>query len=101
MCVDISASPFGSLFLYLTTHASLGREYAAADFRWGTADPTVVSLELLTVLGAGPLCCYILHLLMLSDPARHYWIVVLCTAELYGGLGHFNSLFLLDSDSNS
>lgn len=79
MCVDHIAISFWYL------HGS-GREYAAADFRWGTADPTVVSLELLTVLGAGPLCCYILHLLAFSDPARHYWIVVLCTAELYGGL---------------
>ncbi|KAG6908315.1 hypothetical protein DXG01_005351 [Tephrocybe rancida] len=64
------------------------REYAAADFRWGTADPTVVSLEILTVLGAGPLCCYILMLLARSDPARHYWIVVLSTAELYGGMAY-------------
>jgi hypothetical protein len=63
----------------------LGREYAAADFRWGLADPTVVSLEILTVLGAGPLCCYILKQLANDDPARHYWLIVLSTAELYGG----------------
>ena len=62
-----------------------GREYAAADFRWGTADPTVVSLEILTVLGAGPMCCYILKQLAGDDPARHYWMIVLSTAELYGG----------------
>ncbi len=61
------------------------REYAAADYRWGTADPTVVSLEILTVLGAGPMCCYILKQLAGDDPARHYWIIVLSTAELYGG----------------
>ena len=60
-------------------------EYARADFRWGFADPTVVSLEILTVLGAGPLCCYILYQLVNKDPARYYWIVVLSTAELYGG----------------
>ena len=63
----------------------LGREYAAADFRWGFADPTVVSLEILTVLGAGPMCCYILKQLANDDPARHYWLIVLSTAELYGG----------------
>jgi hypothetical protein len=63
----------------------LGKEYARADFRWGFADETVVSLELLTVLGAGPMCCYILKQLVKDDPARHYWIVVLSTAELYGG----------------
>ncbi|KAF5367801.1 hypothetical protein D9757_010347 [Collybiopsis confluens] len=65
--------------------AQMWREYAAADFRWGTADPTVVSLEILTVLGAGPMCCYILKQLVNDDPARHYWIVVLSTAEIYGG----------------
>jgi hypothetical protein len=87
---------FEGSFLYLSTFgrqvntstgpfAEMWREYAAADFRWGWSDPTVVSLEILTVLGAGPLCCYILKQLVKDDPARHYWIVVLSTAELYGG----------------
>ncbi|GLB45487.1 putative emopamil binding protein [Lyophyllum shimeji] len=87
---------FEGSFVYLSTFgrqvntstgpfAVMWREYAAADFRWGFSDPTVVSLEILTVLGAGPLCCYILALLARDDPARHYWIVVLSTAELYGG----------------
>ncbi|KAK7469375.1 hypothetical protein VKT23_003850 [Stygiomarasmius scandens] len=87
---------FEGSFLYLSTFgrqvntsvgpfAEMWKEYAAADFRWGTADPTVVSLEILTVLGAGPMCCYILWQLVKDDPARHYWIVVLSTAELYGG----------------
>ena len=62
-----------------------GREYTAADARWGTADPTVVSLELLTVFGAGPLAALIVYQIVKRDPARHYWIVVLSTAELYGG----------------
>ncbi|KZT12078.1 Emopamil-binding protein [Laetiporus sulphureus 93-53] len=65
--------------------AELWKEYARADARWGFSDPTVVSLEILTVLGAGPMCCYILKQLAQDDPARHYWIVVLSTAELYGG----------------
>ncbi|KAF8158532.1 Emopamil-binding protein [Crassisporium funariophilum] len=73
--VNTEAGPF----------ADMWREYAAADFRWGVSDPTVVSLEILTVLGAGPLCCYILTQLAKNDPARHYWIIVLSTAELYGG----------------
>lgn len=29
--------------------------------------------------------CYILYQLVKDDPARHYWLVVLSTAELYGG----------------
>jgi len=65
--------------------AQMWREYAAADFRWGFSDPTVVSLEILTVLGAGPMCCYVLKQLANDDPARHYWLIVLSTAELYGG----------------
>ncbi|KAF9046751.1 Emopamil-binding protein [Panaeolus papilionaceus] len=73
--VNTSTGPF----------ADMWREYAAADFRWGVSDPTVVSLEILTVLGAGPMCCYILKQLVNDDPARHYWIIVLSTAELYGG----------------
>jgi hypothetical protein len=64
---------------------TLGKEYARADFRWGYSDETVVSLEILTVLGAGPICCYILRQLIKDDPARHFWIVILSTAELYGG----------------
>ncbi|PCH40113.1 hypothetical protein WOLCODRAFT_88478 [Wolfiporia cocos MD-104 SS10] len=87
---------FEGSFLYLSTFgrqvntsvgpfAELWKEYARADARWGFSDPTVVSLEILTVLGAGPLCCYILKQLAQDDPARHYWIVVLSTAELYGG----------------
>jgi len=94
--VNISTGPFAEMCtsntlpnprVLLTTHFCLilGREYAAADFRWGVSDPTVVSLELLTVLGAGPLCCYILKQLASDDPARHYWLIVLSTAELYGG----------------
>jgi len=63
----------------------LWKEYARADFRWGISDPTLVSLELLTVFGAGPLACYILKQLVHDDPARHYWLIVLSTAELYGG----------------
>ncbi|CCM03513.1 uncharacterized protein FIBRA_05647 [Fibroporia radiculosa] len=73
--VNTSVGPF----------AELWKEYARADARWGFSDPTVVSLEILTVLGAGPMCCYILKQLAQDDPARHYWIVVLSTAELYGG----------------
>lgn len=45
----------------------------------------VVSLEILTVLGAGPMAAYIAYLLIKNDPVRHYWIVIISTAELYGG----------------
>jgi len=87
---------FEGSFLYLSTFgrqvntstgplAEMWKEYARADFRWGFSDETVVSLELLTVFVVGPLCCYILRQLIKDDPARHFWIVILSTAELYGG----------------
>jgi hypothetical protein len=95
-------------FLYLSTFgksvntstgflADIWREYVTADARWGVSDPTVVSLEILTVLGAGPLCCYILNQIVKNDPARHYWIIVVCTAELYGGWMTFCPEWLVGS----
>jgi len=101
---------FEGSFLYLSTFgrsvntsvgpfAMLWKEYAAADLRWGISDPTVVSLEILTVLGAGPMCCYILMQLIKNDPARHYWLVVLSTAELYGGWMTFCPEWLTGSPS--
>ncbi|KAH9060458.1 Emopamil-binding protein [Lactarius vividus] len=80
-------------------YAQMWREYAAADTRWGIADPTVVSLELLTVLGAGPLAALIVYQIVRRDPVRHYWIVVLSTAELYGGWMTFCPEWLTGSPS--
>ncbi|KAI0057795.1 Emopamil-binding protein [Artomyces pyxidatus] len=87
--VNASTGPF----------AEMWREYAAADARWGTADATVVSLELLTVLGAGPLALSIVRQIARGDPARHYWLVVLSTAELYGGWMTFCPEWLVGSPS--
>ena len=75
----------------LIADRSTGREYTKADSRWGTADPTIISLEILTVFGVVPLCCYVIGQLMRNDPARHYWIIVLSTAELYGGYGSLST----------
>jgi hypothetical protein len=60
--------------------------YAQADKRWGGADLTVVSLELLTVFGAGPLALYICAGISRRDYSVTFWMIVLATAELYGGL---------------
>ncbi|PWY99772.1 EBP-domain-containing protein [Testicularia cyperi] len=85
----VNASP--SFFGYLW------QEYSAADARWGVADPTVVALEFLTVLGAGPLAAYCCYLLAKQDPVYHYWAVVLSTAELYGGFMTFAPEWLTGS----
>ncbi|KAH9979961.1 Emopamil-binding protein [Lactifluus volemus] len=65
--------------------AQMWQDYAKADRRWGTADPTIVAMELVTVFGTGTLAVWILYQIMRRDSARYYWIVVLSTAELYGG----------------
>ncbi|KAH6917697.1 ebpl-prov protein [Coprinopsis sp. MPI-PUGE-AT-0042] len=75
------------------------KEYALADLRWGTADPTTVAIEIITVLGCGPLCFYILYLLAKQDSARYFWIVVLSTAEIYGGWMTFAPEWLIGSPS--
>lgn len=69
--------------------AYLWQDYAKADARWGFAEPTVVSLEILTVLGAGPLAGYCAYLIAKNSPAYHFWAVVLSVAELYGGFMTF------------
>ncbi|OSD07261.1 Emopamil-binding protein [Trametes coccinea BRFM310] len=79
--------------------AQMWKEYALADSRWGTADPTIVSLELLTVFGVGTMCFYVLKQLIQRDPARHYWIIVLSTSELYGGWMTFCPEWLTGSPS--
>lgn len=60
--------------------------YAKADARWAGADLTIVSLELLTVLGAGPLALWICFGIKNADWRVNYWMVVLATGELYGGI---------------
>lgn len=67
--------------------AKLWQEYAKADRRWGGADLTVISLELLTVFGAGPLAAYVCELVRRRDTGGKlwFWASVLATGELYGG----------------
>jgi len=83
--------------------AKLWQEYAKADRRWGGADLTVISLELLTVFIGGPLAMYICYLLSAGngDVAAlgsgtkkisgklAFWLIVLATGELYGGFMTF------------
>lgn len=74
--------------------ARLWQEYAKADSRWGGADLTVISLELLTVFGAGPLAACVCYLIAkasntqdtskkaLLDAKMWFVAVVLSTGEL-------------------
>lgn len=77
--------------------ALLWQEYARADRRWEEADIGVVCLELLTVLGGGPLALWISELVRRGDERRWFWITVLAVAELYGGWMTFGVSLLLPS----
>ncbi|CAL3966189.1 unnamed protein product [Diplocarpon coronariae] len=69
--------------------AGLWMVYAKADRRWAEADLTVISLELLTVFGAGPLALYICYAIYRREAMSAFWMVVLATGELYGGFMTF------------
>lgn len=64
--------------------ASIWQEYSYADARWGIADSGIVSVELLTVVLTGPLAAYTALLVLRKDLRYHFWIILLCVAELYG-----------------
>ncbi|KAG9788038.1 hypothetical protein ABEF93_004841 [Exophiala dermatitidis] len=81
--------------------ARLWQEYAKADRRWGGADLTVISLEILTVGLAGPAAVYICYLIAKwansNDQAvrarcqTKLWFaaIMVATGELYGGFMTF------------
>lgn len=47
-----------------------GKEYAKADARWGVSDPTIVSLEILTVFLNGFLCLFLVYAVVAHKPYR-------------------------------
>ena len=91
---------YGSLYS-TAPMARLWQEYAKADRRWGGADLTVISLELLTVGLGGPLAMYICYLISQVSSApggprkarlqARMWMlmIMLATGELYGGFMTF------------
>ena len=58
-------------------------EYGKADYRWKVYDPTVLSLELLTVLGMGPLALAMFYAVWNRKPWRHVAQVRVCQLEAY------------------
>lgn len=79
--------------------ASLWQEYALADKRWGISDPTIVSLEILTVFFDGPLCFLLIYAILKDKFYRHYVQIVLCVCELYGGWMTFCPEWLTNSEN--
>ncbi|OWF40562.1 emopamil-binding protein-like [Mizuhopecten yessoensis] len=77
--------------------ATIWKEYAKADQRWGVSDPTIVSLEILTVGLAGPLALLLCYAILRDRPYRHFVQIILCVCELYGGWMTFCPEWLQDS----
>ena len=62
------------------------KKYGEADKRWyGKTDPTIVSLEVLTVVPVGLMCAWAVYCTYKKMYLRHLLIVIISTAELYGG----------------
>nr|XP_022337874.1 emopamil-binding protein-like [Crassostrea virginica] len=70
-----------------STHVTsqVWKEYALADRRWGISDPTIVSLEILTVFITGPMAVWLIFAMLKNKTYRHFIQIVLCVCELYGG----------------
>jgi len=79
--------------------ALVWKEYGKADSRWLVSDPTIVSLEMLTVFVVAPLCVLLVYAICKRRPYRHWVQLVVCTSELYGGWMTFGPEFLTGSPS--
>ena len=74
-----------SVSLFILVSFCIGKEYGKADKRWLVSDPTIVSLEVLTVLVDGPLCIMLVYAICKERYYRHWLQIVLSVCELYGG----------------
>uniref|UniRef100_A0A3Q2G2U2 EBP like n=2 Tax=Cyprinodon variegatus TaxID=28743 RepID=A0A3Q2G2U2_CYPVA len=77
--------------------AELWKEYGKADSRWLVSDPTIVSLEILTVVLGSLLALLLIHAVLNDKYYRHFLQITLCVCELYGGWMTFCPDWLLGS----
>ncbi|XP_041378469.1 emopamil-binding protein-like [Gigantopelta aegis] len=77
--------------------ALMWKEYGKADYRWLVSNPTIVSLESLTVFLDGPLCLVLVYAIVKQKFYRHFLQIVLCICELYGGWMTFCPEWLIGS----
>lgn len=64
----------------------LWQEYAKADSRFGGADLTTISLELLTVVIGGPLALWCAYGIARRRADAGFWMTILAVGEIYGGM---------------
>ncbi|KAM9328526.1 emopamil-binding protein-like [Pholidichthys leucotaenia] len=77
--------------------AELWKEYGKADSRWLVSDPTIVSMEILTVILDSMLALMLVHAVLHDKYYRHFLQIVLSVCELYGGWMTFAPDWLLGS----
>ncbi|XP_072259660.1 emopamil-binding protein-like [Pyxicephalus adspersus] len=77
--------------------AALWKEYGKADERWLHSDPTIVSLEMLTVVLDGLLALALIYAIVKDKYYRHFLQIALCVCELYGGWMTFCPDWLIGS----
>nr|XP_046238818.1 emopamil-binding protein-like [Scatophagus argus] len=65
--------------------AELWKEYGKADKRWLISDPTIVSIEILTVILDSLLAVLLIHAVLKDKYYRHFLQITLSVCELYGG----------------
>lgn len=78
-------------------------EYAKADRRYIGIDFTTLSLEIITVVLAGPLALYVAECVRRDgekvNGGTWFWATVLASGELYGGLMNFLPEWLSSCES--
>ncbi|XP_069020256.1 emopamil-binding protein-like [Embiotoca jacksoni] len=77
--------------------AELWREYSKADSRWLVSDPTIVSIEILTVVLDSLLALLLIHAVLRDKYYRHFIQISLSVCELYGSWMTFCPDWLLGS----
>ncbi|XP_070850242.1 emopamil-binding protein-like [Chaetodon trifascialis] len=79
--------------------AELWKEYGKADNRWLISDPTIVSIEILTVVLDSVLALLLIHAVLKDKYYRHFLQIALSVCELYGGWMTFCPDWLVGSPS--
>ena len=88
--------------------AKLWQVYAKADLRWGIGEPNIVSMELLTVFGAGGIAALVVYLIARDEKmgvksgesrGKQKWFLmaIMATGELYGGFMTFVPEWIIGS----
>lgn len=74
--------------------AEVWKEYSKADSRYAGRDPTVVAVEGITAVLAGPGCLLAVYAIAAKSTYEHTLQVVISIAQLYGDIVYFATVVL-------